>query len=185
MRFVVASSSQTRTTTISPSRRLVLRMNDDQIGVEDADADHGIAADAQDEVAVVPTQEARYVDELLDVLLRQDRSAGGYLAHKGKRPRRSHVADDVERAGLGRIPLDEPEAFEIGEVRVHCRRRGEIERRADLPNGRRIAVHPHALADELKYLLLPRCETFHRSSSCGEHVFVCDLRVNTCSCQER
>ena len=90
----------------------------------------------------------------------------------GRRTRRTQVADHVERTRLGRVALDEPEALEVGQVRVDGGRRGQIERRADLAHRGRIAVGAHARADELQYLLLSRCETLHRSSSCGEHVFV-------------
>ena len=110
--------------------------------------------------------------KLLDVLVGEDGRAGGDAADQRQRPRRPQVADHVQRARLGRVALDEPEALEVGEMRVDGRRRGQLERRADLAHRRRIAVDADALADELQYLLLSRGETFHRSSSCGEHVFV-------------
>src|SRR5665647_2878709 len=155
--------------------RLILRVHDDEVAVEDAGAGHGVALHAEDEVVVVTAQEAGDVDELLDVLLGEDGHAGGDTTDQRQRARRSESANDVQCARLGGIALDEPQALEIGEVRVYGRWRGQVELRADLAHRRRIAVDAHAFADELEYLLLPPCETFHRSSSCGEHVFVCSL----------
>ena len=68
------------------------------------------------------------------------------------------AADEVERARLGRIAPQQPEALQVGEVRVHGGRRGEPDGGADLAHGRRVAVLREVLVDEREDLALARRE---------------------------
>ena len=65
-------------------------------------------------------------------------------------------ADELDRARLGRIALQQARTLEVREVCVHGRRGGETNCVADLSNGRRIAVRVHVLGEELPDLLLSR-----------------------------
>ena len=62
-------------------------------------------------------------------------------------------ADELDRARLGRIALQQTRALEVREVRVDGRRGGETDGVADLADGRRIAVRVHVLGEELPDLL--------------------------------
>ena len=66
---------------------LRLRMHDDEVGVEDAGVDHGVTLDAEYEIAVVAAQERRDVDEVLDVVLREDGFARRHTPDERQRPR--------------------------------------------------------------------------------------------------
>src|SRR4249919_3667581 len=54
--------------------------HDDVVPLEDAGVLHALAADAKDVVAVLSADDIGNLDVLLDVLLGEDRLAGGYLA---------------------------------------------------------------------------------------------------------
>ena len=150
-------------------------MHDDEVAVEDAGVDHGVALDAQHEVAVVAAQEAGHLDELLDVLLGEQGDAGGDLPDQRQRPRRPQVVDELEGARLGGVAPDEALALEIGEVGVHGGGRGQVECRADLAHRRRVAVGADGLADERQHLLLSCGQAAH-VASLVEHMFVCSVR---------
>jgi len=149
-------------------------MDDDEVAVEDAGVDHGVADDTQDEVAVVAAKEAGHVDELFDVLFRQQRDAGRHLADQRQGARRSELTHDLEGARLCRVAPDEALALEIGEVGMHGRRRRQLEGGADLAYRGRVAVGAHAFADEGQHLLLSCGQAAHVASSV-EHMFVCSL----------
>ena len=61
--------------------------------------------------------------------------------------------------GFVGIAAEQAGAFEVREVGVHCRGRGEAHGVADLAHGRRVPVRVHVLDEELPDLLL----------ACGEH----------------
>ena len=107
---------------------------------------------------------------LLDRLLGEERATRGDLAEEGqcRRGRRRALrrllalaADELDRAWLRRIALEQAGALEVCEVCMDGRRRGEPDGLADLPNGRRITVRVHVLGEELPDLLLSRRQ--HRS----------------------
>ena len=154
---LTVASSPTSATTISPSLRGVLRAHDDEVALEDAGVLHRLAADAQDVLAVLAAGDRGHLDVVLDVLLGQDRlsrprpgrrAAGPVAARRARspprcRPRCRRPADAVEqldRARLGRVAAQQAELLEVGQVRVHGRRRGEADGLADVAHRRRIAV---------------------------------------------
>src|SRR4029079_16885363 len=78
----------------------VLRAHDDVVALEDSDVLHGLAADAQDVLALLTARDRRHLDVVLDVLLGEDRLARGDLADE--RQPGTHEAADVPRHGLDR-----------------------------------------------------------------------------------
>ena len=105
-------------------------------------------------------------DVLLDVLLGEQRAAGGDLAERaaGARRRRSTAAagsgsralaaDQLERARLGRVAAEQAGALEVRQVRVDGRGRGEADPLADLAHRRRVAVAVDVLDEVVPDLLL-------------------------------
>src|SRR5581483_10631528 len=141
--------------------RVLRALHDHEVAVEDARLDHRLALRAHDEVAL---REARHRDVLLDVLLGEQRTAGGDLAEDRQA---CHVAelDDVvglaplaaeqlQRTRLRRVALQQARALEVREVRVHRRGRGEPYLLADLAHGRRVAVPVDVLDEVVPDLLL-------------------------------
>ena len=74
-------------------------------------------------------------------------SAGGARSH-------ALAADQLERARLGRVALEQPGALEVREMGVHGRRRGEPDLLADLAHRRRVAVGVDVLDEVVPDLLL-------------------------------
>ena len=126
---------------------------------------HRVAADAQQVVAFVPTRELGHRNVVLDVLLGEDRLAGGDRAEERQPLGADDPADAVDRvphrpveqldrAGLGRVAAQQPDLLEVGEMGMHRGRRGEADSFADVAHGGRIAVLGGVLADEVEDLLL-------------------------------
>ena len=70
----------------------LLRLDDDEVAVEDAGLLHRVSAHGEDEVGVVATGDARDVDVLLDVLLGDDRTTG----RDGTDQRQAGVASEID-----------------------------------------------------------------------------------------
>jgi hypothetical protein len=66
----------------------------------------------------------------------------------------------LERAGLRGIPLDDAEALQLGEVRVHSGGGMKSHRLADLPDRGRIAVLAEVAADVVEDLPLALRQVF-------------------------
>ena len=134
--------------------------------------DHRVALDPEEEVGV-PAERLRDGELVLDVLLGEQRAAGRDLAEQRQLrrcrlarrlvgARLAPVADQVERARLRRIAPEQAGPFQVREVGVHGRGRGEADRLADLAHGGGIAMPVDVADEELPDLLLPCRE--HRAS---------------------
>ena len=128
--------------------RVVLAAHDDDVAVEDPGLDHRVAADAQEEVGAA-RRAARARRLLLDVLLGEQRPAGGDLADERQARHASAASALGALAPAGRRAraraawsgrAEQARPLEVREVRVHGGRRGEPDRLADLAHGRRVAV---------------------------------------------
>jgi hypothetical protein len=120
---------------------------------------------------------------VLNVLLRQERPAGGDLADQRQHTHLANVRQRDGRSRGGALALGELEGprlrrvapqvsgpLEVGQVGVDGRRRGEPHRLADLAHGGRIPVRVHVADDELVDLSLTLRE--HLPPSLVEHLFV-------------
>src|SRR5206468_3455985 len=64
------------------------------------------------------------------------------------------LAQDLERPWLRRVPPQYAQLLEVGEVRVHGRRRAEADRLPDVAHRRRVAMLGRVALDEVEDLLL-------------------------------
>ena len=110
------------------STRVGLAVDDDDVAVEDAGLDHRFALDPKEEVGIT-TEGLGNGDPLLDLLLGEQRSAGGDPAEErhergGLRGGRlgATPADELDGAGLRGIAAEQTGALEVCEVRVNSRR---------------------------------------------------------------
>jgi zona occludens toxin (predicted ATPase) len=109
--------------------RRVLPAHDDEVAVEDAGVDHRVAAHAEDELALVTAGDRRHRHVVLDVLLREDRLARGDLADQRQPALAAHDAlrgvdrlvEHLDRPRLRRIPPQQADLLQVGQVRVHRR----------------------------------------------------------------
>src|SRR4051812_40105257 len=108
----------------------------DEVAVEDACLDHRLALHPQHEVAL---ERLRHGDGLLEVLLGEQRSAGGDLPEQRQpgqlddlRLRRDGLlpASQLEGARLRRVAPQQPRSLEVREVGMHGRRRCQPDRLA-------------------------------------------------------
>ena len=86
---------------------------------------------------------------------------------------------ELDRAGLRRVALDQPDALEVREMGVYGRGRREADLLADLAHGRRVAVVVDVRDEELPDLLLTRGERGlgrHGSPPGGVPTNVCSSR---------
>jgi len=141
--------------------RNLLRPDDHVVALHDPDVLHRVAADGQHELALGAAGDLRHGYVVLDVLLGEDRRAGRHVADQRQAARlddRLHrvrrAVQQLERARLGWIAPQHADLFEVRQVRVHRRRRGQPDGLADVPHRRRIAVLGRVLADEVVDLLL-------------------------------
>ena len=81
-RLTVASPPSTSAAMISPFSAVVLPAHDDVVAVVDAVVDHRLAAHAQQEVLARRREQLGHRQQLLDVPLGEQRSAGGDLAEQ-------------------------------------------------------------------------------------------------------
>ena len=65
---------------MSPSLAVCWRCDDDVVAFEDPRLDHAVAFDAEQELLATARERVRHREVLLDVLLREERPAGGDLA---------------------------------------------------------------------------------------------------------
>src|SRR5712691_1703250 len=145
---------------------VLLLTDDDDVAVEDAGIDHRVALDAQQELLATSGERLGHTQVVLDVLLREQRPAGGDLADERQRMQLAvgpelnrlgggaAVLQQLERAWLGRIAAKVARAFQIREVRMDGRRRGEADLLPDLAHGRRVAVPVDVLDEKVPDLLL-------------------------------
>ena len=107
------SSSPASATTISPLRVLT-PLDDDGISIQDSGVHHRVALDPEEEVSTVG-ERLGHADLLLDVVLGEQRPAGGDLADEQETPHvgRSRIADrrrslQLDRPRLRRITPSTP-----------------------------------------------------------------------------
>ena len=151
-----------------PVPGLVPALDDDVVALQDPRVDHRVAAHLEDVLALVAARGLGYLHVLLDVLLGQDRRAGGDGADDRQAPG-AHLVDgsldrrtgapggtveQFQRTRLGRVAPQDAELLEVRKVGVHRGGRGEPHRLADIANGRRVAVLLRIAADEVEDLLL-------------------------------
>src|SRR6266550_324266 len=150
---------------------LVLGADEHQVVIEDAGVDHAVAANPEQEVAVL-RQVGREQDVVFDVLLRQDRAPGGHVAHDGDRDGVApllgdlRVGDQLDRARLAGVALDQAAPLELVEVVVDGRARAQADRLADLAHARRVVADLGHVPDVVEDLVLPFGELF------GQFVFI-------------
>src|SRR5918994_1695515 len=87
------------------------------------------------------------------------------------------AADELDRAGLRRVALEQPGSLQICEVRVNSRGRCQSHCLADLPHGGRVAVLVDVVDEEVPYLLLSSRQHLRLQGRVVERVF--DSRVET------
>ena len=109
------------------------RLDDHDVAVEDAVADHRVADHAERERLAAPEQIFRQRDGLRD-LDRLDRPSGRDATEERNRRGAARLgpSDHLQRAALMRAPADGPPAFEAGEVLVHRGQGRDPEVAADL-----------------------------------------------------
>src|SRR5579875_1648940 len=130
-----------------------LRADDEVVAFIDARLDHAVAPDPQDEGPVLPDEVAGEREDVLHVLLGEQRLARGNAPEDGHvddtlRGMARLVLEELDRPGLARIPPDEPLLLQRGQVAVHRRAAGEAERRHDLALPLREAP-AHALSPQV------------------------------------
>src|SRR6266480_6597073 len=103
---------------------------------------------------------------VLDVLLGQDRAAGGDVADDGHRDGVAPLLGDLDVGGelygpgLAGIPLDQAAPFELVEVVVDGRARAQAHCLADLAHARRVVADLGDVADVVEDLGLPIAQLF-------------------------
>ena len=121
--------------------------------------------DGEQEVGAA-AERLRHGDDVLDVLLGEERPAGRDAAEQREA---RHVDDggpcidalvtrELDRTRLRGVAADQADTLEVREVRVDGRGRGEPHLLADLAHGRRVAVVVDVGDEELPDLLLARGE---------------------------
>src|SRR2546430_850367 len=150
---------------------LVLGTDEHQVVVEDAGVDHAVATNPEQEVAIL-RQIGRKQDVVFDVLLRQDRAPGGHIADDRHGDSVAPllgdlgVGDQLNRARLAGVTLDQSAALELVEVVVDGRARAQTDRLADLAHARRVVADLGHVPDVVEDLVLPFGELF------GQFVFI-------------
>src|SRR5439155_8521771 len=100
---------------------------------------------------------------ILDMFAREGGLAGRDAAEHGHdRCLDPRIRGERHRAWLRRIVLQQSGAFEVGELGVDRRRRGQTHGLPDLANGGWIAALAHGLGDEVHDPLLPGSDVRHR-----------------------
>src|SRR4029077_6137558 len=123
---------------------------------------HRLTLDPHHEIAL---RGRGHGDVVLDALLGEERATGGDLAEDRQTPDVGSLgggriglvtlaADQLERARLRRIALQQTGPLEVREMRVNGRRGGEPDLLADLAHSRGIAVQVDVLDEVVPDLLL-------------------------------
>lgn len=141
--------------------------DENQIAVQDVGVAHAVAFDPQQK-GVIRNPLGRQVEDVFDVLLGQDRSAGRDAAQQ-RHPATGwyrtcmHRARSRQRTGTTRLALEAALLLERFEVIMDCGRR-KTELRADLANGGRKAGSVPVAIDELEDLALPMGQRSHQTN---------------------
>ena len=147
----------------------LLLARENQVAVEDARVDHGVALDAEcEDVATAGEEVAVDGDRSLEVLDGEDRLAGGDAAHDGNFDgvvgygflAVAAVRDDLETTAEARRAVDVTLLDEGGEDGANAVRRRNLEMVADFAHGRRHVVFLGVLLDVLVDLRLTVCQFF-------------------------
>ena len=131
--------------------------------IEDPGIDHGRPAHSKGEVVSAADEPSGHREVLLDVFAREGGLAGRDVSeHRHDR----RLDPGIRRQGHGprlrRILLQEPGAFEVGELGMDRRGRGQSDGVPDLAHRGRVAAFPHRLGDEVHDPLLAGCDVRHR-----------------------
>src|SRR5688572_16138165 len=147
--------------------RDALRLDDDVIAVLDVVIDHRFAPNAQHERVVLRAELGRQRHRLALVLVREDTATGGDLAIERGLDQGLRGPDhprEAQRARARRLLLEFAGLFELREVVVDGRGRGEPDGLRDLAHARRIPVLGGVRADEREDALSPLLILFRHAA---------------------